>query len=77
MKTFWLILLEKAIAALLSHSWDDVVYQVKLLTTFDDMAGSEKREKAFIMLRSLGVDAATWLLYAAIEIAYGKIKESK
>lgn len=60
MKTLWLMLLEKAIAALLAHNWDNVIHQVSRLTQVD-VPGDEKRAAAYKMLRSLGVDCATWL----------------
>lgn len=73
MNSFWLMLLQKAIAALLHKDWDAVVSSVYLLTG-SDLPGDQKREQVFIMLRDAGVSVATWLLYAAIEIAYGQLK---
>lgn len=73
MKTFWLMLLEKAVVALLDKDWQKIVGQVKMLMAFD-LSGEQKRKSAYQSLRGLGVDCATWLLYASIEIAYGKMK---
>lgn len=74
MKNFWITLLQKAIAALLAKDWDTVVSSVYLLTGAD-IPGEQKREQVYLMLRDAGVSVATWLLYAAIEIAYGQIKK--
>ena len=74
MKSFWITLLQKAIAALLAKDWDSVVSSVYLLTGAD-IPGEQKREQVYLMLRDAGVSVATWLLYAAIEIAYGQIKK--
>lgn len=73
MKSLWLALLERAIAALLAHNWNDVVYQVRLFAN-SDLPGNEKRERVYAMLRHIGVEGSTWLLNAAIEIAVGKLK---
>lgn len=73
MQAFWTALLQKAIAALLHKDWDAVVSSVYLLTGAA-IPGEQKREQVFIMLREAGVSVATWLLYAAIEIAYGQLK---
>ena len=73
MKNFWITLLQKAIAALLAKDWDAVVSSVYLLTG-STIPGEQKREQVYLMLRDAGVSVAAWLLYAAIEIAYGQIK---
>ena len=73
MKSFWTTLLQKAIAALLAKDWDLVVSSVYLLTSADT-PGEQKRERVYLILREAGVSVAAWLLYAAIEIAYGQIK---
>ena len=73
MKNFWIALLQKAIAALLAKDWDAVVSSVYLLIGAD-IPGEQKREQVYLMLRDAGVSVASWLLYAAIEIAYGQIK---
>jgi hypothetical protein len=73
MNKIWTALLYKAIQALLSKDWNSVVYQVGALM-HSDLTGEEKRSIAFITLRNYGVECATWLLYAAIEIAYGQLK---
>ena len=38
-------------------------------------SGEEKRRRALLQLRSIGVEAAPWLLSAAIEVAYGEVKD--
>lgn len=76
MKTIWLYMLERAIKALLSYNWDEVVHQVTLLLD-ENMTGEEKRKRVYSILREMGMNSATWVLNAAIEIAYGKIKESR
>ena len=73
MKNFWITLLQKAISALLAKDWDAVVSSVYLLTGAD-IPGEQKREQVYLMLRDAGVSVASWLLYAAIEIAYGQLK---
>lgn len=74
MQAFWTALLQKAISALLAKDWDAVVSNVYLLTGAD-IPGEQKREQVYLMLRDAGVSVASWLLYAAIEIAYGQLKE--
>lgn len=76
MKTIWILLLERAISALLKSDWEQVNVWVQSYL-LSDMPGDEKRKRVFLELRNLGSNAATWLLYAAIEIAYGKIKEEE
>jgi hypothetical protein len=44
------------------------------LLTGADIPGEQKREQVYLMLRDAGVSVASWLLYAAIEIAYGQLK---
>lgn len=73
MKTILLALLEKTIAALLAGDWGQVKAWVETYM-MADLPGEEKRRIVFEQLRKLGVDCATWLLYAAIEVAYGRIK---
>ena len=74
MKAFWLALLQKAIQALLSKEWGVIVNKVESLIMDREMSGAEKRERVFVLLRECGSQAATWLLYAGIEIAYGTLK---
>ena len=61
MKSFWITLLQKAIAALLAKDWDAVVSSVYLLMG-TDIPGEQKREQVYLMLRDAGVSVATWLL---------------
>jgi hypothetical protein len=74
MSKFWLVLLRKAVAALLGAHWDVIKDVVQSLVDYD-ASGEEKRRQALIQLRIIGVDVATWLLSAAVEVAYGLIKE--
>lgn len=73
MNAFWMALLQKAIAALVYKDWDAVVSNVYSMVG-SDVPGEQKREQVFLILRDAGVQVATWLLYAAIEIAYGQLK---
>lgn len=73
MKSLWIKLLQKSIAALLGKDWNAVVTQVANLWNAD-FTGEEKKIMVFDTLRYAGVSAATWLLYAGIEIAYGAMK---
>lgn len=74
-RRFWTGMLRKAIVTLLGRtSWADVQYIVSALMDCE-LSGEEKRRLAFAQLRSLGVEVATWLLSAAIEVAYGELKE--
>lgn len=73
MNSIWLALLQKAVQYLLSKDWNAVNTQVANLWDAD-MTGDEKRRIVFETLRNAGVSAATWLLYAGIEIAYGAMK---
>ena len=76
MNKLWTVLLQKAIAALMGVNWMSVVMQVTKVAQ-SNLTGDEKRKKVFETLRSFGIDCATWLLYAAIEIAYGQLKEKQ
>lgn len=51
-----------------------IVNKVESLIMDREMSGAEKRERVFVLLRECGSQAATWLLYAGIEIAYGTLK---
>lgn len=74
-RRFWLGLLRKAIAKLLGLDWEMVQVSVKALME-SELSGEEKRQLALLQLRVMGVDAATWLVSAAIEVAYGEAKET-
>ena len=76
MKAFWLALLERALAALLGGDWDFVKHAVRSFLS-DEIPGEEKRQKVFALLRAGGSQVATWLLYAGIEVAYGRLKDRK
>lgn len=76
MNKLWTALLYKAIQALLAKDWNSVTYQVGALMQ-SNIPGSQKRQIVFDTLRSFGIDAASWLLYAAIELAYGQLKEKQ
>ena len=66
----WKSVLLMACKKLLREHWEDVVFVVQGLSK-ESIPGSAKRELAIQRLRSLGVEVATWLLSAAIEVAYG------
>ena len=66
------VLLEKAISALLGAFWPKVNQVVEGLNQAS-VPGEEKRKLAVENLRQQGSQSATWLLNAGIEIAYGKI----
>ena len=74
MKAFWMALLQKAMQALLSKEWKFIIEEVEKFLMDREMSGAEKRERVFVQMRIYGSQAATWLLYAGIEIAYGKLK---
>ena len=70
----WQKLLELALSRLLGGAaWVDVQGVVETLLRAE-LSGAEKRMLAVQQLRLIGLDCATWLLHAAIEIAYGRIK---
>lgn len=73
-RRFWLGLLRKAIAKLLGLDWEFVQTSVKALME-SELSGEEKRRLALAQLRMVGVETATWLLSAAIEVAYGGLRE--
>jgi len=73
-RRFWIGMLRKAIAKLLGLDWEFVQTSVKTLMD-SELSGEEKRRLALAHLRMAGVETATWLLSAAIEVAYGEIKE--
>jgi type II secretory pathway component PulK len=74
MSKFWLILLEKAIQQLLKADWEAIVVQVMLMMG-STMTGNQKREYVVDAIKRHGYSGATWLLRAAIEVAYGKLKK--
>ena len=76
MKSLWTALLYKAMQALFAKDWNSIVSQVRALLN-SNIPGAQKRQIVFDTLRSFGIDAASWLLYAAIELAYGKLKEKQ
>ncbi len=76
MKSFWIALAKKAVAAYFDKDWNSIVSQVQALLN-SDIPGEQKRQIVFDTLRSFGIDAASWLLYAAIELAYGNLKEKQ
>ena len=41
------------------------------------LTGEEKRKAVYRKLRELSQDGATWLLYAAIELAVGQIQQGQ
>lgn len=73
-RRFWMGMLRKAVAKLLGLDWEFVQTSVKTLMT-SELSGEEKRRLALAQLRMVGVETATWLLNAAIEVAYGEINE--
>lgn len=74
MNTFWKAVLRKAIAKLLGLKWADVQEVVRALMD-STLSGTEKRILALQQLKFSGVNVATWLLSAAIEVAYGEQRE--
>jgi len=74
MNTFWKAVLRKAIAKLLGLNWADVQDVVRALMD-STLSGPEKRILALQQLKFAGVNVATWLLSAAIEVAYGEQRE--
>lgn len=74
MNTFWKAVLRKAIAKLLGLNWADVQEVVRALMD-STLSGPEKRILALQQLKFAGVNVATWLLSAAIEVVYGELKE--
>ena len=72
-RRFWIGMLRKAMAMLLGANWAEIKGVVQALMD-SDLSGEEKRRQALTHLRMIGVDVATWLLSAAVEVAYGEIK---
>lgn len=70
----WKPLLRLAISNLVGTYWPVIITLVKDLVAVD-VSGEEKRRSALIHLRKLGVDLPTWVLSAALEIAYGALKD--
>jgi hypothetical protein len=73
-------LLERTLAALLMRLAELDLNTVKgeVLAFWNaSMTGEQKRRQVFIRLRELSQQGASWLLYAAIEIAVGKVKREK
>lgn len=76
MNKFWTALLYKSIQALFAKDWNSIVAQVRALLN-SSIPGEQKRQIVFNTLRSFGINAASWFLYAAIELAYGQLKEKQ
>jgi hypothetical protein len=74
MTKFWQALLEKAIQKLIGADWETIIAQVVIMTG-TTMAGDQKREFVVEAMKRHGYNGATWLLRAAIEVAYGMIKK--
>jgi len=74
MSKFWLILLEKAIQHLLKADWKTIIMQVMLMMG-STMTGDQKREYVVDAMKRHGYNGATWLLRAAIEVAYGMLRK--
>lgn len=74
-RRFWMGMLRKAVAKLLGLDWEFVQTSVKALMD-SELSGEEKRRLALAQLRMAGVETATWLLSAAVEVAYGEIKDT-
>jgi len=74
MNSFWIGMLRQAIQRILKHDWKTIITEVGNMMD-SDMPGKEKKEYVFSLLREYGIACATWLLYAAIDIAYGKLKD--
>lgn len=67
-------MLRKAVAKLMGLHWPDLLDAVQALMK-SELSGDEKRQLVLLQLRVMGTDAATWLLSAAVEVAYGELKE--
>lgn len=65
-----LALLEYAIRALIGADWSAIRNEVEHWLS-RSMEGEQKKQVVFVELRQQGCKAATWLLSAAIDIAYG------
>ena len=76
MNKIWTALLNQAIQRLMGVNWISVVMEVSKMMN-SGLTGDEKRQYVYATLRNLGIDCATWLLNAAIEIAYGQLKGAK
>lgn len=74
LKNLWLGLLRRAMAALLGVHWAEVKNSVQALMD-SELPNEEKRRLALLQLRIMGADVANWLLSAAIEVAYGELKD--
>jgi hypothetical protein len=73
-------LLERTLAALLMRLAELDLNTVKneVLAFWNaSLTGEEKRRLVFIRLREMSKAGASWLLYAAIEIAVGRIKREQ
>lgn len=73
-------LLERTLAALLVRlaALDLNVVRDEVLAVWNAaLTGEQKRQYVYRQLRELSAQGASWLLYAAIEIAVGKIKREQ
>lgn len=72
--------LESTLARLLSRladvDWNAVIQEVRDVWTAD-WSGEQKRLWVYGRLREISTRGASWLLYAAIEIAVGKLKNAE
>lgn len=74
MKSFWIALAKKAVAAYFAKDWNKITAEVYVMVS-EDIPGEEKKKRIFAALRQLGIDCATWLLYAGIALAYEQVKD--
>lgn len=77
MTNILLALLEKTIIALLSRlsSLDWNAVRTEVLNVWNaGLTGEQKRMMVYARLREISSIGASWLIFAAIEIAVGKIK---
>jgi predicted ArsR family transcriptional regulator len=69
-------MLRQAVQRILKSDWQTIIKEVSNMMD-SELPGKEKKEVVFSLLREYGVACATWLLYAAIDIAYGKLKDEQ
>ena len=80
MNSLLLGLLERTLAALLVRLAALDMNQVRdqVLAVWDvAITGEQKRQWVYRRLRELSAQGASWLLYAAIEIAVGQVKREQ
>ena len=73
---FWLMMLERAIKALVKVDWGTVIREVQSFWD-SDLGGAEKRDLVIDQLKRAGSTTSKLILKIAVEYAYELVKQEK